>query len=124
MLIQEVIADMTAMSVALGMVKTILDSPRNLRRSETVGNAEYGSRVKQLTDVQQSIHLMMAMIRGAGCNQFDIQQLLAGADTLYLLCIRRHYMMLERMGDPQRFVNQPIDDGVHPVYGRQNGVLV
>ena len=74
----------------------------NAKRAVVVGNHEFGLRIAELREAKKSIKLMRHMVtRGATMN--DLAKLTAGGEVLYLLLSRRHFQLLDRFADPERF---------------------
>ena len=103
--IKDAISDLTAMQKTLGEMKSILDSPRNVRKSAVVGDTEFTKRVSELKEVGESIGVLISMC-SRGATVFDLGQLVRGGETMYLLCVRRHFEIIERLGNPRRFIGE------------------
>ena len=74
----------------------------NVGRSAIIGNREYGERVAEVHDAIKSIRLMRHMVT-RGATMADLAKLTAGGEVVYLLLTRRHFQLLDRLADPNRF---------------------
>ena len=96
----------------LGMVDVVNAATRQPGVMTSLGGAELvNGRCEELRQTSHSIRLTQFYVT-RGATMSDLRNLVRGAEIVYLLSSRRHFLLMDRITDPGRYSNSTLSPGI------------